>query len=117
MDTLFICLEYRNLAAHGGQVYNYVCSSRLRSNSFSGDSNLLDDYQGFSQLLFLLRILNYQNPFNTLNKVLNEQVNRHCHSFPQDITYLGQILNLNIISENIVWGFFQRNYIPFFSSL
>ena len=104
MDTLFICLEYRNLAAHGGQVYNYVCSSRLRSNRFSGDSNLLDDYQGFSQLLFLLRILNYQNPFNTLNKVLNEQVNRHCHSFPQDITYLGQILNLNIISENIVWA-------------
>ena len=30
MDTLFICIEYRNLSAHGGRVYNHECSSRLR---------------------------------------------------------------------------------------
>lgn len=103
MDTLFICLEYRNLAAHGGQVYNYICSSKLRLDSFPTNYHSVEEQKGFSQLLFLLRILNYQNPFNTLNSVLNKQVNRHCQAFPQDITYLGQILNLNIICENIVW--------------
>lgn len=29
MDTLFIALEYRNMAAHGGRIYNYQCKREL----------------------------------------------------------------------------------------
>ena len=97
MDTLFICIEYRNLSAHGGRVYNHECSSRLRPPA---DANNL---HGFSQLLFLLNMLRYQQPFENLSEALNLQLSRHCSMYPEDITYLGQILNINIIQRTPVW--------------
>lgn len=30
-DTLFICMDYRNIAAHGGRIYNYNSARRLRA--------------------------------------------------------------------------------------
>lgn len=97
MDTLFICIEYRNLSAHGGRVYNHECSSRLRPPA---EANNL---RGFSQLLFLLNMLRYQQPFENLSEALNLQLSRHCSMYPEDITYLGQILNINIIQRTPVW--------------
>ena len=41
--------------------------------------------------------------FELLYKTINSEVNRHCSLFPQDITYLGQILNMNIIPTHSVW--------------
>ena len=61
LDTLFICIEYRNLSAHGGRIYNHECKSRLR---FPPNANSL---HGFSQLLFLLNMLKYQLPFEHLS--------------------------------------------------
>lgn len=98
LDTLFICIEYRNLAAHGGRVYNHECNSKLR---FSSEAN--DKLHGFSQLLFLLNMLKYQLPFENLSNALNHQLSRHCSLYPEDITYLGQILNINIIQRTPVW--------------
>lgn len=98
MDTMFICLEYRNLAAHGGRIYNYSCNSKLRFIA-STENNI----NGFSQLLFILRLMDYQTPFDHLNDALSQQLNRHCNSYPEDITYLAQILNINIAKREIVW--------------
>lgn len=42
MDTLFICTEYRNLAAHGGRTYNYICDSSLRTTDIF-DQNISVD--------------------------------------------------------------------------
>lgn len=103
MDTLFICLEYRNLAAHGGRTYNYICNSNLRILQ-SPDSRLnAEDLHGFSQLLILLKAINYQSPFEHLRQMIETEVNRHCSRFPQDVTYLGQILNMNIVPTHSVW--------------
>lgn len=102
MDSLFICMEYRNLAAHGGRTYNYVCESSLRVNEiFVPESEI--SISGFSQLLFILNLFKYQNPFFRLNNTLTEEVNRHCNQFPQDVTYLGQILNINIVPQTLVY--------------
>lgn len=30
-------------------------------------------------------------------------MNRHCREFPEDATYLGQILNMDIQPEKVVW--------------
>ncbi len=98
MDTLYICLEYRNLAAHGGRIYNYKCNSQLR---FVNSTQ--DDIHGFSQLLFLLHAFDYQVPYEHLSQALNEQLNRHCNLYPEDVTYLGQILNINITQRELVW--------------
>lgn len=100
MDTLFICLEYRNLVAHGGRTYNYVPTSSLRIAELI-DPN--ENMQGFSQLLFVLSVLNYQGPFYRLSNTINKEVNRHCAQYPQDVTYLGQILNIDIIPRNVVY--------------
>ncbi len=104
MDTLFICLEYRNLAAHGGRTYNYICSSKLRIPESMNTLTDFEDMYGFSQLLLLLNLMEYQSPFKHLHEVITHEVNRHCNQFPQDVTYLGQVLNMNIIPTRIVWG-------------
>lgn len=98
MDTLFISLEYRNIAAHGGRIYNYKPKRNLHF-----DDNGKFFTEGFSKLLRLLNTMNYQGPYKYLDKVLNYELNRHCNEFPQDITYLSQILNINISSHLIVW--------------
>lgn len=98
MDTLYICLEYRNLSAHGGRIYNYKCNSQLRF--INSNQN---DVHGLSQLLFLLHLFDYQTPYEHLSHALNQQINRHCNQYPEDVTYLGQILNINITHRDPVW--------------
>lgn len=101
-DTLAICLEYRNLAAHGGRTYNYVCDNSLRVDEIFAPEHEVT-VTGFNQLLFALSLLDYQNPFCRLQDTLSEEVNRHCSEYPQDVTYLGQILNIDIIPHTIVY--------------
>lgn len=48
-------------------------------------------------------MLRYQQPFENLSEALNLQLSRHCSMYPEDITYLGQILNINIIQRTPVW--------------
>lgn len=102
MDTLSICLEYRNIAAHGGRTYNHICQYPHRINNFFTHEDERE-FSGFGLLLDLLQMYKYQAPYLRLAKALNTEVNRHCSSYPEDVTYLGQILNLDIKSEKVVW--------------
>ena len=90
--------QIENLAAHGGRIYNYKCNSQLRFMNLSQD-----DVHGFSQLLFLLHIFDYQMPYDHLSQALTHQLNRHCGPYPEDVTYLGQILNIDISLRETVW--------------
>lgn len=102
MDTLFLSLEYRNLAAHGGRIYNHKCSYIPRSTGiFDSDPPATD--ADFSYLLALLNLLEYQSPWEHLTNVLSREVNRHCKQYPQDVTYLAQILNMDIQPCHIVY--------------
>lgn len=103
MDTLFISYEYRNIAAHGGRIYNYSCNAKLRSTEIFGTSPEINPFSGFSQLLFLLSLLKYQSPYDRLETTLTDEINRHCKMYPQDVTYLGQILNIDITKQTIVF--------------
>lgn len=94
VDTLAICLEYRNLAAHGGRIYNHECTSNCRG---------IEHTSSFKLLLTVLSFLKYDAPFLKLEETLNDEVNRHCRSFPEDVTYLGNILDMNIETHSIVW--------------
>ena len=102
MDSLYICIDYRNMSAHGGRIYNYTSPSILRADDILGADSHVPEY-GLSKLLFVLSLFKYQNPYKRLKQTLSSELNRHCHAYPQDITYLGQILNINITQENIVW--------------
>lgn len=98
MDTLFIALEYRNMAAHGGRIYNYQCKREL---SDAGKS--ITSLNGFCLLLRLLDLMDYRAPYRYLDSTLTRELNRHCKLFPQDTIYLEQILNLKITLHDIVW--------------
>ena len=102
-DTLFICYEYRNLVAHGGRTYNHQCSSSLRGEEIFG-SDYINQGKGINQLLLLLELVHYTHPFSYLNGILSNEVSRHCNDFPQDMTYLGQVLNINIELKNFVYS-------------
>lgn len=108
MDTLFICLEYRNIAAHGGRIYNHPIDYILRKDEIFGEeySSLIN---GFSQLLFLLNLFEYKSPYIRLHKALERELTRHCSEFPQDVTYLGQTLNINIEPTDYVFISPQKN--------
>lgn len=110
-DTLFICLEYRNLAAHGGRVYNYIPNSKTRLNNKSSRDleNLIDNFNdrknsyGLASLLFLLNLFKYKQPFEVIRSTLIQEVNRHCNIYPQDVPILANITGTQISQEYTVW--------------
>lgn len=94
VDTMFICNEYRNLCAHGGRAYNYTTDAKCR---------YFPNHTGLVLLMQILKKLKNQVPYNIVNDALTNEVNRHCTLFPQDVTYLGQILHMNIQRKEYVW--------------
>lgn len=102
MDLLFVCMEFRNNAAHGGRMYDFRPRNIIRASEIF-DSNYADFHPQYTDLIALLNTLRYKNPYNQLDQTLTYEINRHCNSFPQDVTYLGQLLNINIESHNIVY--------------
>lgn len=102
MDTLYICMDYRNISAHGGRIYNYNSDRRLRIDEIFGENEQFD-LKGFAKLLFLLDLFNYDSPARRLESTLNNELSRHCNHFPQDVTYLGQVMNMNIVPRQIVY--------------
>lgn len=96
IDTLFVCLEYRNLVAHGGRTYNYESSCTVRWSQIFNSEVFGEPPHGFCQLLTLLSFLDYEGPVKLLSHTLSAETNRHCIDYPSDVTYLGQILNIDI---------------------
>lgn len=95
-DTLFLCLEYRNLAAHGGRVYNYSARQKLRTlNSIT--------YNGISRLLIALEYFQFKQPFIRLQRAVNNSLNNYCHAYPNDVKRLEQALGIEIEIENYIW--------------
>lgn len=97
-DTLFLCLEYRNLTAHGGRVYNHIPKKKIRMLEKS------NKHVGIVQLLFALGRFQYHQPFERLSKAINSSLNEYCHSYPNDISRLEQAIGVNISIENYVWA-------------
>lgn len=99
-DTLSICSDYRNTAAHGGRIYNHITKSTLRDEEIFGRPL---NIAGIGQLLYLLNLLRYKNPYIRLYKTLRIELTRHCNNYPEDVTYLSQIIRMNIEPIDIVY--------------
>ena len=98
MDTLFLCQEYRNLSAHGGRVYNYEHFSKVRTEEIFQNRHDIN-LDGFSGLLKLLALFKYDTPYKNLLSSLEYSANKHFSNFPEDVTYLGQILNIDFVRQ------------------
>ncbi len=108
-NVLFICLDYRNAAAHGGRIYNFH-SQYLNSISISDDLiNIFPDLSdmpsssGIGQLIILLSIFKYTQPIHIILNTLDDQVNRHLKKYPNDIDVLSQNIGISIQSDIYVW--------------
>lgn len=99
LDTLFMCNEYRNVAAHGGRIYNYKPKSKIRYvEIFNDDRMYISD--GISSLLYSLDRISYDKPFVILKTTLDAEINRHCTAFPQDNIYIGEAMSIDIIATD-----------------
>lgn len=105
MNILFMANEYRNVAAHGGRIYNYECKSKLRIDEIfvNAHDDAEEKLSGFIQLLFLLHSLKYKAPFERLNTTLGNEVNRHCKQYPQDLDYLRKVTNAPLKAKHFVY--------------
>lgn len=95
--SIFVCQEYRNIAAHGGRVFNY----EPQNAPFIKEMD--PSIHGLSILMLALRALKYKAPYNIVDAALTKELNRHCQQFPEDVTYLSSTLNLNIFTKKIAW--------------
>lgn len=97
-DTLFMCLEYRNLAAHGGRVYNYFPKSTVRAL----DQKCIQ--KGLPQLLNVLKLFYYRQPYNRLKSAIISALNDYCHQHINDINRIEKATGFKISIENRVWA-------------
>ena len=102
MDILFVSMEYRNNAAHGGRMFDFRPRNTVRVGEIFGAESA-ETSPCYSAFIDLLNLLQYKNPYIQLHNALSNEINRHCNLFPQDVTYLGQLLNVNIEAHQIVY--------------
>lgn len=108
-ETLFVCLDFRNRAAHGGRIYNFEPrnTAGLLNNSellhIFPDLETWKTCHGVCQLLGLLSCFSYMNPHYTIDSSLSDEINRHLADYPQDKSFLESILGLEILFKKVVW--------------
>lgn len=100
MDTLFVCLDYRNRAAHGGRIYNFTSASKFRYNPLlhntlkitPADYRVGKGHSGLLPLLSALSNMDNKNPSIALVVAFNMFLEEHCDIYPEDRPYLEQYL-------------------------
>lgn len=101
-STLFLALDYRNMAAHGGRTYNFCPKTKLRLNEkllselqgVLADPSVLQPSCNLNQLLYLLSLFKFKNISLGIENALNTEASRHFSSSPNDFDYISQATGL-----------------------
>ena len=108
-ETLFMCLDFRNRAAHGGRIYNFEPrdTAFLLNNSdlqnYFQDLSTWQDSRGVAQLLALLSCFTYLNPYVTIDSSLSEEINRHLSVYPQDKVIIENFIGMELTVKKVIW--------------
>lgn len=102
MDTLFVCLDYRNRSAHGGRVYNFETKSTFRYTPLLHNQMQITpaDYRrgkGKTGLIALYNALGWidnKSPAVRLEVAINFFLEEHCNIYPDDRAYLEHYIKL-----------------------
>lgn len=102
MDTLFVCLDYRNRAAHGGRIYNFRTKSEIRyfPSLHSKMGITPADYRsgvgktGLIILRYVIGIMDNKQPSNFLRAAMKYFLDQHCELYPDDRSYLERYLKV-----------------------
>lgn len=108
MDTLFVCLDYRNRAAHGGRMYNFKSKPTFRYQKFFHPSlNITpEDYRkgsGRTGIPILLKALNlWDNEHLSIISTTGIEFycKEHCKNYQSDMEFLMDFLFINKDSDN-----------------
>ncbi len=95
--TLFICLDYRNAAAHGGRIYNFQSDY---SNKLKITDNITTYFPALQNVETQTGI---HQPFRIVSKALDSEINRHLKIYPQDINLLSQSISMQINRQSYVY--------------
>lgn len=107
--SLYICLDYRNAAAHGGRIYNFhsqYTDSIVVTEEMLGLFPGLRDAEnasGVKLLILLLEIFRDMQSYRIIKNSLNMQVNRHLQKYPEDMAILSESIGISIVSTSYVW--------------
>ncbi len=100
--TLFICLDYRNAAAHGGRIYNFHSAHADNLNITDNITTHFPLLQhaniqtGIHQFVNLLSIFKNTQPMHIITATLNKQIDRHLNIYPHDINLLAENFGIHI---------------------
>lgn len=105
MDTLFVCLDYRNAAAHNKRVYNLETNATFRFNHIIHDRVGITeaDYRagkgksGIPILLSALSLMDNLTPLLQAVVRINYAVEKHCNDYQSDKNALNDLLSLHDI--------------------
>lgn len=95
MDTLFVCLDYRNIVAHGGRVYNHIPKSTFRYNPLIHKANQIsktqyDGLENKASIPVLIRALGFmdnRSPGATIQTATTLFMEQHCKLYERDKSY------------------------------
>lgn len=109
MDTLFMCYEYRNLAAHGGRVYNHIPRAKIRITPDSKESlekiitnfSLLQKTHSLGTLVCVFDLFAKKTYRDNLRQIIQGEIVRHCEKYPADMDYLMESTGISNIAHPI----------------
>ena len=116
-------LNNRNLAAHGGRVYNYIPNATVKLQHpdtllpLAEDIHELIETQGLPLLLNTLSLLSYKEPFEIIDRTLHEELNRHLTLYEKDVDILGETLNLTLYKDQPNCTIIDGKEYPFISRI
>lgn len=102
MDTLFVCLDYRNRAAHGGRIYNFTTKAKFRYNpllhnklnitpaDFRHGKGITD----LPTLIAAISTMDNKNPAINITAAINHYSKKHLDLYPNDKEYLTPYLGI-----------------------
>ncbi|NNJ33341.1 Abi family protein [Lacrimispora defluvii] len=106
-DTLFICLEYRNLAAHGGRMYNYQPFSKIRIteeseaalNSLIPQFSIIHKTHSLGTLICIFDLFEKKIYRDNVRYIIAKEISRHCEKYPDDLEFLMKSVGINNIAH------------------
>lgn len=109
MDTVFVSLDYRNRAAHGGRMYNYNTPATFRFNRILHTQFDISeaDYRvgkGHTGLKTFARSLFIFDNKSTSTKLLTNMFiacRNHIDTYPKDLSFLDEIFDYSEIASTI----------------
>lgn len=96
LESLIFFLDYRNMAAHGNRMYNFIPKHDVsisqktidELHKYNFDLEEIKYSYGLAKLTYLLDLFDYKGPYKNIERIFDFEVRRHCQMYPNDLHHL-----------------------------